>query len=346
MTANAAGLLVSTPLFDAEWYLRGGRDLGGLSPIDHYLTIGWLQDRNPCRLFDGSWYLAENLDVATEGINPLLHYIRWGEAEGRWPCRIFEPVWYSNEYDVPLGGGRALEHYLTVGLKRDLRPNKVFDPAFYRESHRGLRESGVEAPFYYLERGFRESGRVARNFSLESYREDHFGGDTSIDPVYHYLTVARRRQLRGLQSKDAPSIAGEIRTFTQRGPAFEEFAPEIAGLGGARAKLIAFYLPQFHAIPENDAWWGKGFTEWRNTQRGVPRFVGHYQPRVPRDLGFYDLSTPGILARQIELARQAGIHGFCFYYYNFDGKRLLEKPIESVPLRPLSRFSLLHYVGE
>ncbi|HEX3231692.1 MAG TPA: glycoside hydrolase family 99-like domain-containing protein, partial [Pyrinomonadaceae bacterium] len=79
---------------------------------------------------------------------------------------------------------------------------------------------------------------------------------------------------------------------------------------------------------ENDLAWGKGFTEWRNTQRGVPRFVGHQQPRVPRDLGFYDLTNPQVLRQQVDLARASGVHGFCFYYYHFDGKRVLEKPLE------------------
>lgn len=99
---------------------------------------------------------------------------------------------------------------------------------------------------------------------------------------------------------------------------------------GTAVRPLAFYLPQFHPISENNAWWGPGFTDWVNVARARPLFRGHYQPHIPADLGFYDLRLPETREAQASLAHDHGIHGFCYYHYWFEGRRLLDRPFQEV----------------
>lgn len=118
----------------------------------------------------------------------------------------------------------------------------------------------------------------------------------------------------------------EIEKAKERSPFFKE-EENLTPPSQISAQMISFYLPQFHPFEENNKFWGKGFTEWTNVTRSFPRFKSHYQPRLPKDLGFYDLRVPEVLAEQVRIAKNHGISAFCFHYYWFSGKKIMELPL-------------------
>ena len=153
---------------------------------------------------------------------------------------------------------------------------------------------------------------------LESFKKEHCNANFHIVNLFAYNTFAEEREY--LRYVERMLLKKAQETFVQ-------ISPHPFQRQEGDPKVIAWYLPQFHQIPVNNEFLGKGFTEWTNTTQTLPVFTGHYQPHIPYDVGYYDLNNIEVFKRQIELATHYGIYGFCFHYYWFSGTRLMEKPL-------------------
>jgi hypothetical protein len=299
-------LILHSGLFDVAWFC-GAYGADPDTALLDWCATGWQQGQQPNLYFDTSWYLSYYKDVAAVGMNPLGHYILYGEREGRRPSLLFEPAWYRETYGL-LDHELCLAHYLRERLTGLVSPNADFDSGFYLNAYPDVAAAGMDGFAHFMERGFREDRRPSADFDTAFYRNRYLRHQPETNPLLDYQ---RRRGEAGVFAKrpiQQATIPGELARFSRPGPAFEAWEPLPAG-AGLKAWALAYYLPQFHRIPENDAWWGRGFTEWTNLTRATPRFVGHYQPRTPRDLGHYSLDDPATMRRQIEMAKGAGLHG-------------------------------------
>lgn len=322
VSAMAAGL------FDINFY----RDTYNLSGTDYEIAQNFASQRhafrfNPNFAFHSDSYAERNnLELTYEA--PIHHYVRIGESMGCSPSDWFDLHWYRKEHLDDMSSN-ALAHYLKHRGTLSVSPLPEFDPVYYLQIYPDIQEAGRDPAEHFFINGSRENRQPVAWFQTDWYRKTYLNEAENVNPLIHYKHIGKKQGNLPSASSRNSAVHNAIYSNINKSTNFEEIAYHGNIQNPDNIELLAFYLPQFYAFSENNSWWGEGFTEWTNVARGAPRYVGHYQPRIPRDLGFYDLSDVRNTLKQENLARLYGISGFIYYYYWFDGQRLLDVPLNN-----------------